>query len=94
MSFIFLMLMVFGAIFEYPLLAGMISSLGLVSPDFFRKNRPIAVIGILIIAAVITPDPTMISQIVVAVPMYLLYEVGIRVSSLTYQGDDGSGDQR
>jgi sec-independent protein translocase protein TatC len=90
-SFIFLMLVAFGAIFEYPLVAGMVSSLGLVGPDFFRKNRPLAVIGILVVAAVITPDPTMISQIVVAVPMYILYEVGILLSSLVYPGDRDSG---
>ncbi len=90
-SFIFLMLIVFGAIFEYPLVAGMVSSLGFVGPDFFRKNRPLAVIGILVVAAVITPDPTMVSQIVVAVPMYILYEAGILLSSLVYPGDEGSG---
>lgn len=90
-SFIFLMLIAFGAIFEYPLVAGMVSSLGFVGPDFFRRNRPLAVIGILVVAAVITPDPTMVSQIVVAVPMYILYEVGILLSSLVYPGDDGSG---
>ena len=88
-SFIFLMLLAFGAIFEYPLIAGMLSSMGFVGPDFFRRNRSIALIAILIIAAVITPDPTMISQIVVAVPMYLLYEVGILLSSLVYPKEEG-----
>lgn len=83
-SFIFLMLLVYGSVFEYPLIATILSSLGVVSPEFFRKNRPIAVIGILIIAAVITPDPTMVSQIIVSIPMYALYEVGILCSSLTY----------
>jgi sec-independent protein translocase protein TatC len=87
-SFIFLMLMVFGAIFEYPLVAALFSSLGIVSPQFFRKNRPIALIGILIIAAVVTPDPTMVSQIVVAIPMYALYELGIIVSSVVYPKDE------
>jgi sec-independent protein translocase protein TatC len=83
-SFIFLMLLVFGAIFEYPLIAAMLSSMGMVSPDFFRKNRPLAVIGILVIAAIITPDPTMVSQIIVAVPMYVLFELGILLSRLFY----------
>lgn len=83
-SFVFLMLMVYGLIFEYPLLATLLSSIGLVSPQFFRKNRALALIGILIIAAVITPDPTMVSQIIVSIPMYVLYEVGIICSSLVY----------
>jgi len=83
-SFVFLMLLVFGLIFEYPLLATLLSSIGLVSPQFFKKNRALALIGILIIAAVITPDPTMVSQIIVSIPMYVLYEVGIVCSSLVY----------
>ena len=86
-SFIFLMLMVFGAIFEYPLIAAMLSSLGMVSPGFFQKNRPLAVVGILIIAAVITPDPTMVSQVIVAVPMYALFEMGILLSRIFYSGE-------
>ena len=90
-SFIFLMLIVFGAIFEYPLVAGMLSSMGMVSPEFFKKNRPIAVIGILVIAAIVTPDPTMVSQIIVAVPMYALYELGILISSLVYPKEKESG---
>jgi len=83
-SFVFLMLLVFGLIFEYPLLATLLSSIGLASPQFFKKNRALALIGILIIAAVITPDPTMVSQIIVSIPMYVLYEVGIICSSLVY----------
>lgn len=86
-SFIFLMLLVFGSVFEYPLIATMLASLGVASPRFFKKNRPLALIGILIIAAVITPDPTMVSQIIVAIPMYLLYELGILLSSLVYPKD-------
>ena len=88
-SFIFLMLLVFGAIFEYPLIAAMLSSMGMVSPEFFKRNRPLAIVGILIVAAVITPDPTMVSQIIVAVPMYVLFELGILLSKLFYPGDGG-----
>lgn len=83
-SFIFLMLVVFGSIFEYPLIAGLLARLGVLSPGFLRKNRPLAVIGILVVAAVITPDPTMVSQIIVAIPMYVLYEIGIVVASVVY----------
>jgi sec-independent protein translocase protein TatC len=88
-SFIFLMLLVFGAIFEYPLIAAMLSSMGMVSPDSFGKNRPLAVIGILVIAAVITPDPTMVSQVIVAVPMYALFELGILLSKIFYPKENG-----
>ncbi len=83
-SFIFLMLIVFGLIFEYPLGIAILSSMGVVSPQTLKKNRAVALIAILIVAAVITPDPTMVSQIIVSIPMYLLYEVGILSSSLLY----------
>lgn len=85
-SFIFLMLLVFGSVFEYPLIAAMLARLGIVSPEFLKKNRPLAVIGILVVAAVITPDPTMVSQVIVSIPMYVLYELGIIVASLVYRG--------
>ncbi len=79
------MLLVFGSVFEYPLIAAMLARLGIVSPGFLKKNRPLAVIGILVVAAVITPDPTMVSQIIVSIPMYVLYELGILVASLVYR---------
>jgi len=83
-SFVFLMLVVFGLIFEYPLAIAILSNMGVVSPQTLKKNRPIALIAILVVAAVITPDPTMVSQIVVSIPMYILYEVGILCSSVLY----------
>jgi len=83
-SFVFLMLVVFGLIFEYPLAIAILSNMGVVSPQTLKKNRPIALIAILVVAAVITPDPTMVSQIIVSIPMYILYEVGILCSSALY----------
>jgi sec-independent protein translocase protein TatC len=47
------------------------------------------VIGILVIAAIITPDPTMVSQVIVAVPMYALFEIGILLSRLFYPKEKG-----
>lgn len=52
----------------------------LLTPAFMRKYRKHAVIVILIAAAVITPSPDVTSQMVVAIPMYLLYEISIYVS--------------
>jgi len=86
-SFVFLMLLVFGSVFEYPLIVTLLASMGVVSPQFFRKNRPLALIVILIVAAVITPDPTMVSQIIVTIPMYILFELGIVLSGLAYPKD-------
>jgi sec-independent protein translocase protein TatC len=53
----------------------------LLTPEFMRKYRKHAVIIILIAAAVITPSPDVTSQMVVAIPMYLLYELSVFVSA-------------
>jgi sec-independent protein translocase protein TatC len=55
----------------------------LLTPSFMRKYRKHAVVIILIAAAVITPSPDVTSQMLVAVPMYLLYELSVFVSAWT-----------
>lgn len=80
-SFITTMTLVSGIIFELPVLVYFLSRMTLLTPGFMRKYRKHAVVIILIAAAVITPSPDVTSQMVVAVPMYLLYEVSIFVSA-------------
>lgn len=79
-SLISTMTLVSGIIFEMPILVYFLTKLTLLTPEFMSKYRKHAVIVILIAAAVITPSPDITSQMVVAVPMYLLYEVSIFVS--------------
>jgi sec-independent protein translocase protein TatC len=55
--------------------------IGLVTPKFLRKYRKHAIIIILILAAVITP-PDPLSQTIIAVPLYLLYEISILISAI------------
>ncbi len=80
-SLISTMTLVSGIIFEMPVLVYFLSRMGLLTPEFMRKYRKHAVIVILIAAAVITPSPDVTSQMVVAVPMYLLYEISVFVSA-------------
>ncbi len=80
-SLISSMTLVSGVIFEMPVLAYFLSRMTLLTPDFMRKYRKHAVIVILIAAAVITPSPDVTSQMVVAIPMYLLYEISVFVSA-------------
>lgn len=68
-----------GVIFELPILIYFLSKVGLVGPAFLKKYRKHAVVIILIVAAIITP-PDIISQILVSLPLMLLYEVGILIS--------------
>jgi len=80
-SLISTMTLVTGIIFEMPVLVYFITKMGLLTPDFMRKYRKHAVVVILIAAAVITPSPDVTSQMVVAIPMYLLYEISVFVSA-------------
>ncbi len=80
-SLISTMTLVSGIIFEMPVLVYFLTRMTLLTPQFMRKYRKHAVIIILIAAAVITPSPDVTSQMVVAVPMYLLYELSVFVSA-------------
>lgn len=79
-SLISTMTLVAGIIFEMPILVYFLSRMTLLTPQFMRKYRKHAVIIILIAAAVITPSPDVTSQMIVAIPMYLLYELSVFVS--------------
>lgn len=80
-SLISTMTLVSGIIFEMPILVYFLTRLSLLTPEFMRKYRKHAVVVILIAAAVITPSPDVTSQMMVGVPMYLLYEISVFVSA-------------
>jgi sec-independent protein translocase protein TatC len=80
-SLISTMTLVSGIVFELPIMVYLLSKIGILTPTFMRKYRKYAVVVILIVAAVITPSPDITSQMVVAIPMYLLYEISIFVSA-------------
>ncbi|WP_461533757.1 twin-arginine translocase subunit TatC [Sinomicrobium sp.] len=69
-----------GLIFELPILIFFLTKVGLVTPDFLRKQRKVSLVIVLILAAVITP-PDVASQIVVSIPILILYEMSILISS-------------
>lgn len=71
-----------GVVFELPVVIYFLSKLGLVTPAFLKTYRKHSMVVILIIAALITPSPDVTSQILVAVPLFLLYEIGISVSAM------------
>ncbi|NPA42845.1 MAG: twin-arginine translocase subunit TatC [Chlorobi bacterium] len=70
-----------GLVFELPVLIYFFTKLGLVSSEFLRRNRKYAIVAILIVSAVITP-PDVISQIIVSIPLIILYEVSIWIAKL------------
>jgi sec-independent protein translocase protein TatC len=65
-----------GLAFQMPLVMFFLAKIGIVTGSFLRKNRRYAIVVILIIAAIITP-PDVISQVVVTLPLWLLYEISI-----------------
>lgn len=70
-----------GFIFELPILIFYLTKIGLVTPNFLKKNRKYALVGVLIIAAIITP-PDVASQVIVAIPVVILYQVSIIISKI------------
>lgn len=69
-----------GLVFELPIIVFILTKLGVITPQFMKKYRKHAVVVILILAAVITPSPDISSQVLVAIPLYMLYELSIFVS--------------
>ena len=75
-------LLVFGLVFEVPLVITLMAKLGWVDAPFLRRYRKWALLGSFIIAAILTPTPDPFNQCLMALPMYVLYEVGIVSASL------------
>ena len=65
-----------GLAFQLPLVMFFLAKVGLMSPDFLRRNRKYAIVIILILAGIITP-PDVISQVICTIPLMLLYEISI-----------------
>lgn len=79
MSFIVLLIFSMGLIFQWPLIVGILARLGIVNSTTLAEKRRYAIVACFIIGATIT-DPTFITQIIVAIPMMILYETGIVIA--------------
>ena len=78
-----------GLIFELPIIIYFLSTLGLVTPSFLREYRKWAYVIILIIAAIVTP-PDVISQVIVTIPLIILYEISIFISAFIFKKNNKS----
>ena len=76
-----------GLFFLLPVIIYLLSKVGLITPDFLKKYRKHALVVILILSALITP-PDVISQIIVSIPILILYEIGILVSKKTFKKEE------
>jgi len=83
-KFMFRLTLPFAALFEIPVITMFLTSIGILTPQFLRKYRKYAYFILLIVGALVTP-PDVVLQIVVAVPLMLLYEVSIYLSTIIYR---------
>jgi sec-independent protein translocase protein TatC len=74
-----------GIVFELPIIIFFLSRIGIVTPKMLKQYRRHMIVVLLIVAGIITPSPDIVSQLLVGVPLYLLYEVGIVVSKRVYE---------
>ena len=80
-SFLLTVFVVFGAVFELPVISVLLTVLGILKAEWMVKGRRVMIVAIFLLAAVITP-PDVVSQVMVAVPMIGLYELSILLSRL------------
>lgn len=73
-----------GIVFEIPILVFFLTKTGIITPQFMRSSRKLILVILLVISAIITP-PDMISQIMVCIPLVLLYELSIKISQRVYK---------
>lgn len=76
-----------GLIFELPIVVFFLSKIGLVTPEAMRKYRRHAVIGTLLLAAIITP-PDVVTQFLIGIPLFILYEISIFISARVNKAEE------
>jgi len=83
MSIIISVMLAAGLIFELPMVSFFLSKLGILTPKFMRKYRRHAIVIIMVLSAFLTPGADPVSQLILAIPLVLLYEISILISKLS-----------
>lgn len=92
LDFVLVLFLAFGLAFELPVALVILVLLGWVTPAQLREGRGYAVVGIFVIAAIVTP-PDVISQLMLAIPMCLLYEAGILAALMVTPRTSADGER-
>jgi len=71
-----------GIVFELPIFIYILASIGILSAAFMRKTRRYAIVAIMIVGAIISPSPDVLTTTIATVPLFILYEVGILVAAV------------
>ena len=85
MDTLMMMSLVMGLVFELPVVSALLGKMGLLRASLMRTYRRHAVVAILVVAAIITPTTDAFTLFVVALPIWLLYEVSIQIVRITEQ---------
>ena len=94
LDFVILLFLAFGIAFEVPIATILLVAMGLTTPKELAKKRPYVIVGVFMVGMVLTP-PDIISQTLLALPMWVLFEIGIVLSKFVVkkkQADDSSSD--
>lgn len=91
MSFVTMLIMVFGVVFEIPLLATFLGKIGFINHKMLRRFRKYSIIGAVILGAVLTP-PDGFTQIALAVPLWILYELSIFLVKMVEPKEEDEDD--
>ncbi len=86
MSFVISVLLAAGIVFELPMVSWFLSKIGILRPEFMRKYRRHSIVVIFLLAAALTPGTDPVSQILLAIPLVVLYEISIMVSAWAWRG--------
>jgi len=81
-GFVTILLVVFGLLFEMPVIAYFLTKIGLLTPEFMRQKRRYGIVAIFIAAALLTPSTDAFTQMLLAMPLLVLYEISIWVSKV------------
>ncbi len=90
MDFIISVMLAAGVVFELPMVSWFLSKLGILTPTFMRRYRRHSIVAIFVLSAVLTPGTDPVSQVLLAVPLLLLYEVSILISVWAWKGKNKS----
>jgi len=90
-SFAIRLLLAFGLVFEMPIVVLFLTKIGLITPDKMKKFRKFAILGSFVLAAILTP-PDVATQLMMALPIIILYEISIFLSKTMYRKKEGKSD--
>ena len=81
-GFVTILLIVFGLVFEMPVIAFFLTKIGILTPEFMRQKRRYSIVAIFVAAAVLTPSTDAFTMLLLVIPLLVLYEISIWVSKV------------